>query len=64
MIKIKELYQKILDREIEHRAKEQGLTVEDLMIMLKEQKTEEMNEQEQEENEKQIARFSNFNYSL
>jgi len=64
MIKIKELYQKILDREIERRAKEQGLTVEDLMIMLKEQKTEEMNEQEQEENEKQIARFSNFNYSL
>ena len=64
MIKIKELYQKILDREIERRAKEQGLTVEDLMIMLKEQKTEEMNEQEQEENEKQIARFSNFNYFL
>jgi len=64
MIKIKELYQKMLDREIERRAKEQGLTVEDLMIMLKEQKTEEMNEQEQEENEKQIARFSNFNYSL
>ena len=64
MIKIKELYQKMLDREIERRAKKQGLTVEDLMIMLKEQKTEEMNEQEQEENEKQIARFSNFNYSL
>ena len=64
MIKIKELYQKMLDREIERRAKEQGLTVEDLMIMLKEQKTEEMNEQEQEENEKLIARFSNFNYSL
>jgi len=64
MIKIKKLYQKMLDREIERRAKEQGLTVEDLMIMLKEQKTEEMNEQEQEENEKQIARFSNFNYSL
>ena len=64
MIKIKKLYQKILNREIERRAKEQGLTVEDLMIMLKEQKTEEMNEQEQEENEKLMARFSNFNYSL
>lgn len=42
-----ELYQETLDREIERQAKEQGLTVEDLLIMLEEEKAQERQAEEQ-----------------
>lgn len=42
-----ELYQETLDREIERQAKEQGLTVEYLLIMLEEEKAQERQAEEQ-----------------
>lgn len=42
-----ELYQETLDREIERQAKEQGLTVEDLLIMLEEEKAQKRQAEEQ-----------------
>lgn len=44
----KDLYQEMLERQIEEQAKEQGLTVEDLLIMLEEQKAEEQRQEEED----------------
>lgn len=41
----KDLYQEMLERQIEEQAKEQGLTVEDLLIMLEEEKAEEQRQE-------------------
>ncbi len=60
MIRTKDLFQEMLDRQIETEAKAQGLTVEDLLIMKAEEEAEEQHERDVE----QQNQFCMFNLSL
>lgn len=44
-----ELYQESLERQLEQQAKEEGITLEELMARIEEEKAEEQREREREE---------------